>query len=114
MTAAAHENALADGRGEDIDADLIAGVVDGMQLRDRVRVLPGLGRGDPHLVVAHRVEDAAELRPQGGEAARDGGPRVRQVPRDDQHVVLEGAVVDGVHPVLVVPVVEVDVRNRED
>mmetsp|Transcript_27616 Transcript_27616/g.91731 ORF Transcript_27616/g.91731 Transcript_27616/m.91731 type:complete len:215 (-) Transcript_27616:2233-2877(-) len=70
--------------------------------------------GDRHLVVANRVKDPPELLLQRGQAPAHGDLGVRHVTGDDQHVFLEGAVVDGVDPVFVLAVVEVDVRQRED
>mmetsp|Transcript_73152 Transcript_73152/g.214361 ORF Transcript_73152/g.214361 Transcript_73152/m.214361 type:complete len:427 (-) Transcript_73152:1509-2789(-) len=106
--------ALPDGRGEDVHARLVADVEDGVELGDGVGVARVLRVRDVHLVVAHRVEDPAELELQSRETPLHGLQGVRHVARHDQHVVLERVVVDGVDPVLVVLVVEVDVREGED
>ena len=78
-----------------------------------VRVPRVLRVSDGHLVVARDEEDAAELLLQRREAPRHGHLRVRHVAGDDEHVILKGDVVDPVHPVLVLPVVEVDVGDGE-
>mmetsp|Transcript_40200 Transcript_40200/g.108601 ORF Transcript_40200/g.108601 Transcript_40200/m.108601 type:complete len:460 (-) Transcript_40200:109-1488(-) len=107
------EEALPHRCWEDINADLVAGAEDCMQLRKRIWVFCVLGVTNVHLVVSDRVEHPAKLRLEGSESTLDCILGVRQVSGDDQHVILKGMIVDGVYPVLVVLVIEVDVRQSE-
>mmetsp|Transcript_61702 Transcript_61702/g.191080 ORF Transcript_61702/g.191080 Transcript_61702/m.191080 type:complete len:485 (-) Transcript_61702:2798-4252(-) len=97
---------------DNVHAQLVAHVHDGVELGDGVRVLLDLRRVDPHLVVAGSEEHAAELCLQGPQRSNQGVQSIGHIACHDQNVLLEHELIDVVHPLVVLLVVEVEVGHH--
>mmetsp|Transcript_79098 Transcript_79098/g.183542 ORF Transcript_79098/g.183542 Transcript_79098/m.183542 type:complete len:255 (+) Transcript_79098:628-1392(+) len=97
-----------------INAHVITRFKDGVQLHNGVAVGAHLWHCDPHLVASRCVKHTPELGFEHPKSAADLVESVRNIPSDNQHIILELEPINAVYPLFVDPNVKVHVRTPKD